>query len=81
MRCFWPAVIMTLTGATSQAAQTPLAIYDGDPEHLWNRLYRAIAVLVALCAAVDRGVRFPASGSSLQCTQGRSPRFGRASSS
>ena len=35
---------MTLMCATSQAADEPVAIYDPDPEHLWNRLYRSVAV-------------------------------------
>lgn len=28
----------------ARAADSPAAIYDSDPEHLWNRLYRALAV-------------------------------------
>jgi hypothetical protein len=30
----------TATNVTSQAPETPWAIYDPDPDHLWNRLFR-----------------------------------------
>jgi hypothetical protein len=44
MRTLWPALIMMLTCITAQAAPPPWTIYDRNPEHLWNRLYAAIAV-------------------------------------
>jgi hypothetical protein len=44
MRGHWLAVLMSLIGAVAQAADAPVAIYDPNPEHLWNRLYRAIAM-------------------------------------
>ena len=44
MRTFCLTAIMTLICATAHAAQPPPAIYDRNPEHLWNRIYAAIAV-------------------------------------
>ena len=39
------AILVTaLLWALAQAAPAPVAIYDRDPQHLWNRLYREIAV-------------------------------------
>jgi hypothetical protein len=36
--------LATLIWAVTQAAQAPVTIYDTDSQHLWNRLYREIAV-------------------------------------
>jgi hypothetical protein len=44
MRTPWFAILMMLIGAAAQAADAPAAVYDKNPEHLWNRLYRAIAM-------------------------------------
>jgi hypothetical protein len=44
MRTLWFVLLMVLIGAAARAADTPAAIYDRDPQHLWNRLYRAIAM-------------------------------------
>jgi hypothetical protein len=44
MRILLSGVVLALICAMAQAAEPPLAIYDRDPGHLWNRLYRAIAV-------------------------------------
>jgi hypothetical protein len=38
------AALMTQITIAAHAADTSIAIYDGDSEHLWNRLYEAIAV-------------------------------------
>jgi hypothetical protein len=54
MRTLWPTVIMTLICATAQAAQPSRAIYDRNSEHLWNRLYAAIAVRTE--GGIDYGV-------------------------
>jgi hypothetical protein len=47
------AILMTLICVTAQATEPSLAIYDPDSGHLWNRLYRAIAVRTE--AGVDFG--------------------------
>ena len=46
--------MVTLICAAAQAAEPSSAIYDRDPEHLWNRLYAAMAVRME--AGVDFGV-------------------------
>jgi hypothetical protein len=38
------AALMMLITMAAHAADTSMALYDRDPEHLWNRLYEAIAV-------------------------------------
>jgi hypothetical protein len=43
MRRLWSIVLTALVWA-AEAADAPLTTYDSDPAHLWNRLYRAIAV-------------------------------------
>jgi hypothetical protein len=35
---------MALLCIAARAADSPPAIYDADPEHIWNRVYRALAV-------------------------------------
>src|SRR5580693_10281404 len=54
MRMLWSAAMVTLICAAAQAAEPSSAIYDRDPEHLWDRLYRAIAVRTE--AGVDFGM-------------------------
>ena len=54
MRALWFATTLAMICMSARSEQTPLAIYDRDPEHLWNRLYRAIAVRTA--GAVDYGL-------------------------
>ena len=47
MRRLWSSVLAVLICAAAQASdttETSVAIYDRNPTHLWNRLYRAIAV-------------------------------------
>ncbi|HSF22680.1 MAG TPA: hypothetical protein VLE20_00520, partial [Blastocatellia bacterium] len=39
----FPGMLMALMCATAQADE-PVAIYDPDPQHLWNRLYHSVAV-------------------------------------
>src|ERR1700689_987494 len=47
MRTLWFGMLMVLIGAAARAADAPPAIYDRNPQHLWNRLYRAIAMRTA----------------------------------
>ncbi len=54
MRVALCSLILALACVTAQAAEPSVAIYDADPEHLWNRLYRAIAV------RTEAGVEFGA---------------------
>jgi hypothetical protein len=54
MRTRWLAFLLAITWVSARSEQAPLSIYDRDPEHLWNRLYRAIAVRTE--GAVDYGV-------------------------
>jgi len=54
MRTLCFAAMVTLICAAAQAAEPSSAIYDRDPEHVWNRLYRAIAVRTE--AGVDFGM-------------------------
>src|SRR5579862_1636198 len=60
MRTLWFAVLMTLVGTVAQAADAPAAIYDKNPDHLWNRLYRAIAMRTAngMSYGADNSVPF-----------------------
>ena len=44
MRRLLCGAMFVLQCVAAQAADTQAAIYDRDPEHLWNRLYRAVAV-------------------------------------
>ncbi len=44
MRTLMCGAMVVLLCIAAQAADKPEAIYDQDPEHLWNRLYRALAV-------------------------------------
>ncbi|MGH8251297.1 MAG: hypothetical protein ACREVI_11500, partial [Steroidobacteraceae bacterium] len=44
MRTLLCGVTVVLLSVPIQAADQQAAIYDQDPEHLWNRLYRAVAV-------------------------------------
>jgi hypothetical protein len=44
MRTRGYTVVMVLICGAVRAASAPVAIYDRDPEHLWNRLYQAIAM-------------------------------------
>jgi hypothetical protein len=46
--------MMMLLCLTAHAAQPPRTIYDPNPEHLWNRLYAAIAVRTE--GGIDYGV-------------------------
>jgi hypothetical protein len=43
MRRLLLAMISALGCCGSHSAEAPAGIYDRDPEHLWNRLYRAVA--------------------------------------
>jgi hypothetical protein len=54
MRAIWLATTLAIICMSARSEQTPLAVYDRDPEHLWNRLYRAIAVRTE--GAVDYGL-------------------------
>jgi hypothetical protein len=54
MRAIWLATTLAIVCMSARSEQTPLAVYDRDPEHLWNRLYRAIAVRTE--GAVDYGL-------------------------
>ena len=54
MRALWFATTLATICLAARSAQLPLPIYDRDPGHLWNRLYRAIAVRTE--GAVDYGV-------------------------
>jgi len=54
MRNLWSAIVLALICASATAAESQFAIYDRDPAHLWNRLYRAIAVRTE--AGVDYGI-------------------------
>jgi hypothetical protein len=54
MRTLWFAATMTFICVAGRAAQPAGALYDRDPEHLWNRLYHAIAVRSE--GGVDYGV-------------------------
>jgi hypothetical protein len=51
MRMTFAIVATTLLWALARAAPAPVAIYDRDPQHLWNRLYREIAVRTEGAAA------------------------------
>jgi hypothetical protein len=51
------AMIAALGGCAVHAAEAPAAVYDRDPEHLWNRLYRAVATRTA------EGIEFGADNS------------------
>jgi hypothetical protein len=53
MRALWFATTLAIICVAARSAQVPLPIYDRDPRHLWNRLYRAIAVRTE--GAVDYG--------------------------
>jgi len=44
MRTLWFAVPMMLVSAVARSADAGVTIYDPNPEHLWNRLYAAIAM-------------------------------------
>jgi hypothetical protein len=44
MHTLWLALLLAITCVPARSEQALLSIYDRDPEHLWNRLYRAIAV-------------------------------------
>jgi hypothetical protein len=44
MRTLWFAVLMVFVAAVARPADGPVTIYDPNPEHLWNRIYQAIAV-------------------------------------
>jgi hypothetical protein len=44
LRTLWFSVLLALTEAGASAADAPATIYDQNPEHLWNRIYQAIAV-------------------------------------
>jgi hypothetical protein len=54
MRILWSAIVFALICASAKAAESPFAIYDRDPAHLWNRLYRAMAVRTE--AGVEYGI-------------------------
>jgi hypothetical protein len=54
LSALYAVITAPLLSAVSHAEQTPVAIYDKDPQHLWNRLYRAMAV------RVEGGVAFGA---------------------
>lgn len=45
MRTLLCGMLVVLLCVPVQAAEKQVAVYDQDPEHLWNRLYRAVAVL------------------------------------
>lgn len=47
MRRLLLAMITALGCCAVHAAEAPAAVYDRDPEHLWNRLYRAVATRTA----------------------------------
>jgi hypothetical protein len=44
MRTLLCGVVVVLLCVAAQAADRQVVIYDQDPEHLWNRLYLALAV-------------------------------------
>ena len=44
MRTLLRWVAITLLCISAHATEDPEAIYDADPEHLWNRIYRASAI-------------------------------------
>src|SRR5262245_34989531 len=47
MRVLFLGMVMALACAGAHASEAPpTAIYDRDPEQLWNRLYRALATRV-----------------------------------
>jgi hypothetical protein len=46
MRALFLGMIMALASAGAHASEASTAIYDRNPEHLWNRLYRALATRV-----------------------------------
>jgi hypothetical protein len=54
MRTLWLALLLAIICVSARSQHAPLSIYDRDPEHLWNRLYRALAVRTE--GAVDYGV-------------------------
>ena len=54
MRTLWLALLLTIVWVAARSEQAPSSIYDRDPEHLWNRLYRAIVVRTE--GAVDYGL-------------------------
>jgi len=44
MRLILCGALLTLIASSADAADAPVAIYSSDPNHLWNRLYRAMAI-------------------------------------
>jgi len=44
MRFTVSGLLLTLILGSAGAAETPATIYSPDPDHLWNRLYRAMAI-------------------------------------
>lgn len=44
MRLILCGALLTLISSFADAADGPVAIYSSDPNHLWNRLYRAMAI-------------------------------------
>src|SRR5271156_5569898 len=53
MRTLWLAFLLAIICVPARSEHASLSIYDRDPEHLWNRLYCAIAVRTV--GAVDYG--------------------------
>jgi hypothetical protein len=44
MRLALCGALLALISSVADAADAPVAIYSSDPDHLWNRLYRAMAI-------------------------------------